>query len=65
MRHSVKRAFAVHASKKQRLFVYKIDSVQIYFFWIAKQIGCVPRNSKRTQGLPVFVSPLESFVSGA
>jgi hypothetical protein len=64
MRHSVKRAFAAHASKKQRLFDYKIDSVPMITFLIAKQIACVPRNSKRTQGLPTFVSRAESFVSG-
>ena len=54
MRHSVKRAFAIHATKKQRLFDYKIDSVWIFFFSIAKRIGGVPRKSKRTQGLPIL-----------
>jgi hypothetical protein len=54
MRHSVKRAFAGYAAKKQRLFDYKIDSVSIFFFLIAKRVGLVPRKSKRTQGLSIL-----------
>jgi hypothetical protein len=54
MRHSVKRAFAAYAAKKQRLFDYKIDSVSIFFFSIAKRVGGVPRKSKRTQGLSIL-----------
>jgi hypothetical protein len=63
MMHSVKRAFAVYATKKQRLSGYKIDSVSIFFFLIAKRIASGPRKSKRTQGLSIFVSRRESFVS--
>jgi hypothetical protein len=54
MRHSVKRAFAGYAAKKQRLFEYKIDSVSIFFSSGAKRTSGVSRKSKRTQGLSIL-----------